>query len=1146
MAQSNRERVERGLSLLSAGLLPFVKRELQATFGERWLFAVAEGLDSQVAPARESQLEDVAAQLKLMRTYWREIFSNTLGRLERSYVEELIDYRNRWAHMEPFTLDDTARVLDDVQRLLTSVLAEEAIEAERLKEEVQRLRYEEGRRRPRKTSEELTLGTPVAGLKPWREVVVPHSDVRSGRYQVAEFAADLSQVHRGEGADEYRDPREFFRRTFITQGLRQLLLHALERLAGTGGEPVVELQTSFGGGKTHSLLALYHLFSGTPTGDLVGIPEIMSAAEVKAVPPTRRAVLVGTSLCPGQPHPKPEGVTVHTLWGELAYQLGGVEGYALVREADLTATNPGAALNELFQRYAPCLVLIDEWVAYARQLYGKDNLPAGTFDTHFTFAQALTEAARAVPQVLVVISIPASEPLSPQVTNAGVKQSSGDGELVSLAEVGGTGGQEALSRLKHVVGRMHSPWRPATPEEGFEIVRRRLFAEVEDFDARDAVVRKFSDLYRTHAADFPSECKEASYERRLRAAYPIHPELFDRLFEDWSSLEKFQRTRGVLRLMAAVIHHLWEVNDNSLLIMPGSVPLDSPVVRYELTRYLEENWEPVIERDIDGDHSLPVALDRENPNFKRYSAARRVARTIYLGSAPTLRTAHRGLEVRSVTLGCVQPGENPSTFGDALRRLTEQATFLYADGSRYWFSPQPTVARLARDREEQYLLDLAEVDEEIIRRLRAERARGDFYAVHIAPGDSSQILDEPEARLVILAPSYPHSAKTTQGQAQAKALEYLNGRGASPRRYRNSLVFLAADRDRLEELRRAVAQYLAWRSIENDAELLNLDAFQTTQVRTRHRDATETVDARLGETYCWLLVPSQEEKLGPAELVAQRLSGGEGLAVRAARKLKGGGLLITEYGPRALRYELDRVPLWRGDHVSVGQLWEDFAQYLYLPRLRDADVLLRAVQAGAADLAWEQETFAYADSFDDANGGYLGLRVGQHTSVVLSGVVVRAEVARRQLDEEERKRAEAAAGEKGAGGLGERTGPPLGAPLATGVASPETAGEGASAGLFSAATAPLAPGMAAPAALRRFHGSVRLDPKRVSRDVGAIAEEIVQHLVKHAELQRGGSVNVTLEIEVNLPDGAPDDLVRTVTENCRTLKFDPGSGFEEA
>src|SRR5581483_2026265 len=177
-------------------------------------------------------------------------------------------------------------------------------------------------------------------------------------------------------------------------------------------------------------------------------------------------------------------------------------------------------------------------------------------------------------------------------------------------EIGGEGGRSALERLQHTFGRMEAAWRAATTEEGFEIVRRRLFEPITDpqkFADRDGVVRAFAGLYRGQAGEFPSECREADYERRLAAAYPIHPELFDRLYTDWSTLDRFQRTRGVLRLMAAVIHALWEAQDGSLLILPASLPLSATGVQDELMRYLEDPWRPVIERDVDGPHSLPLA-----------------------------------------------------------------------------------------------------------------------------------------------------------------------------------------------------------------------------------------------------------------------------------------------------------------------------------------------------------------------------------------------------------------------------------------------------------------------------------------------------------------------------------------------------------
>jgi predicted AAA+ superfamily ATPase len=258
------------------------------------------------------------------------------------------------------------------------------------------------------------------------------------------------------------------------------------------------------------------------------------------------------------------------------------------------------------------------------------------------------------------VSLPASEPASPHAQ-------------ADDAEVGGVRGREALRRLGHVIARVEASWRPASAEESFEIVRRRLFeplAGPEQFKQRDVVAREFYDLYRAQSQEFPPECHEADYEKRIKAAYPIHPEIFDRLYGDWSTLINFQRTRGVLRLMAAVIHSLWEKGDRNPLILPSLIPIEDPRVGFELTRYLSENWVPVIEKDVDGPNSLPHRLDGEIPNLGKVHAARRVARTIYLGSAPTTAAAHRGLEDRRVKLGCVMPGESPAVFGDALRRLT--------------------------------------------------------------------------------------------------------------------------------------------------------------------------------------------------------------------------------------------------------------------------------------------------------------------------------------------------------------------------------------------------------------------------------------------------------------------------------------------
>lgn len=1112
MATSNRDRVRTALDLVKEGLAPYVEREMARQYGPSWGQQSQGGLPGWSARSTQGDFNapslDTSALLGLVADHWTDVFASKLGPSERNLVHEMRRWRNKWAHEEPFSTDDTYRVLDDATRLLSAVsAADEVRRLEDEKHELLRARYEEQtRRETRKAAVAATEGQPTGGLKPWRDVITPHPDVASGRYQQAEFAADLAQVHEGRADAAYGQSKDFFQRTFLTDGLRHLLVNALLRLDGNTGDPVVKLQTNFGGGKTHSMLALYHLVRAAGLDDLPGLEPVFQEAHCERPPSAQLAVLVGTALGPAKPRPVAGGIELRTLWGEMAWQLGGEDGYSLVAEADRAGVSPGSnTLVELFSLCSPCLVLVDEWVAYVRQLYGVSGLPAGSFEANLTFAQALTEAAKAAPRTLVVASIPSSD-----------------------IEVGGEAGREALKLLENTFARVESAWRPASAEEGFEIVRRRLFSQVADPVARDAVVRAFSDLYRAQSGDFPPRCREADYARRLTAAYPIHPELFDQLYGTWSTLERFQRTRGVLRLMATVIHALWERQDHSLLILPATLPIDDIFVRQELTRYLDDGWQAVIERDVDGPSSLPLTLDGGNPNFGRYSAVRRVARTVYLGSAPVQGLANKGVDDRQVKLGSTQPGESVATFGDALRQLSDQATYLYVDKGRYWYALQPSVARLAQDRADQ--LHPHAVDDEILRRLRATetlRDRGDFVRVHACPATSADVPDEPETRLVVLGPDHPHAARDQGSPAQAAAAEILDHRGSAPRTCRNALLFLAPDRNRLAELRQGVRQYLAWKSIHDESVTLNLDAHQASQATSKTESTEDAVKRRIPETYCWLLVPVQTNPLAPVTWEDMRLQGDDPLVARASRRARSEEMLVTQYGSSNLRGDLNHIPLWPDgqSYVLVKQLCGYYAQYPYLQRLRDPSVLLETIRDGVARLTWETETFAYAEGWDEAQARYPGLRAGATGSVTMEGgtLVVKSEAAARQRAAEnatQRAKDEQA----GASPISE-TSTDAGRNVHDGK---RDYGEGLD------STTPTA------IRYRRFHGAVHLNPRRAIPDADQVIREVLQHFTSLVD----ADVEVTLEIQARVPGGAPDDVVHTVTENCRTLKFDAAE-FEE-
>jgi len=509
-------------------------------------------------------------------------------------------------------------------------------------------------------------------------------------------------------------------------------------------------------------------------------------------------------------------------------------------------------------------------------------------------------------------------------------------------------------------------------------------------------------------------------------------------------------------------------------------------------------------------------VDREKPNLGRYSASRRVARSVFLGSAPTPHAANKGTEDRRIKLGCVQPGESPAVFGDALRHLAHSATYLYQDGNRYWYSTQPTVTKLADDRAEQLNREPDRVAEEIRRRVREEvRNRGDFAKVHPF-AKSGEVPDETEARLVVLDLDHFY-AKDPSNPALSEAEAILNSRGNSPRLYRNTLVFLAADRARLEELTQATRFFIAWQSIEEDAEKLNLDNHQSRQATTQRENWNRTVDARISETFQWLLVPTQPSAQANLEWMNLRLTGQDTLAIRASKKLRNESQMVSQYAPSLLRGDMDKIPLWRGEHVAVSQLLEDYARYPYLQRVRNSEVILAAIRDGLGLTTWATDSFGYADSWHETKARYVGLVAGRIISIAAdsTGLLVKPAVAARQLA------AEAASAAIPAD-------PP-----------PGTAAVSATQGATTCGTDAVSKAAAVPSKPRRFHATVHLDASRIGRDAGRIAEEVVQHLA----LLPDTKVDVVMEIQAEIPDGAPDPVVRTVTENCRTLKF-KSQGFE--
>lgn len=1118
---NNNELVFRGFRALLMGFAPYICAALRVEYGPDWwrqavLTTLHElqrrGLPLEGPEQKLMESLDIQRCLILFDALWGDVFRKRLSIDHRTWAKELMGVRNKLAHIgaDDFNDSDTWRALDTMSRLCEQIDAEATEEIRSLLRESRygsaagstAVTAQAAQPAPAAPKASGILAESPANLPSWRDVIEPHPDVAQGRYRNAEFAADLSQVARGEGSYEYRDPVEFFARTYVTEGMAGLLVQALKRVSGKDGEPVIQLKTAFGGGKTHSMLALYHLLRGTVSVDKIpAVRPVLQSAGLASLPKVHAAVLVGTALDPSKvkrPQNLP-GITVSTLWGEMAYQLAlsaqNPKLYDFVKEADKKGISPGSeALKNLFDACGPCLILMDELVAYAKRIYGVSGLPSGSFDNFITFIQEITEAARASRNSLVVASIPESN-----------------------IEIGGEAGKTALEAIEHTFGRMESIWKPVAANEGFEVVRRRLFLDCKNPAARDMVCEHFSAMYRENTSDFPLETKELEYKNRLVSCYPIHPEVFDRLYDDWATLERFQRTRGVLRLMAAVIHELWMGNDAGLLIMPGSLPMDVPNVRDELTRHLSEGWNPLVDKEVDGKQSVPYLLDKANSRYGKILAARRVARAIMLGSAPTVRQQNvRGLEASRVRLGVTQPGEQVALFNDACNTLKNKLAYLYTNpsGDRFWYDTRPTLRKTVEDRATQ--IAASDVEFEIERRLKKLRKEAPFAGIHVCPTSSLDVPDEQSVRLVVLRPAESYAQSAQDCAAMRSVSEMFEKRGTAPRMYRNMLVFLAADQALMANLEQEVRRFIAWTSIKEDSQDLNLDAAQNRETEVSLKRSDETVDLRLKEAWCWLLVPSVDTyDRKTLDWERTRLSGGtDGIITRAAKKLLQNEWAVTKWAPALLLMELDNL-LWQCvNHLEIKQLWEWLCTYCYLPRLASYDVLEEAITSGLG----ETEFFAYAAAVGEDR--YISLKLGERVRPEKSGYLVKVKAAKAQIEREK-----------------EATTPPVQPPVVEPVVP--TPDRPALVTPTPPAPQPVQPTPPAPKSMS-FYLSTQLDTTRVNRDVQKILEEVVSILTQ----ENGVTVELRFDVHAAAPNGLQPSTIRAVSENCRTLKI-TNFGFVE-
>ncbi|BCP66158.1 hypothetical protein TthHB5018_10920 [Thermus thermophilus] len=753
-------------------------------------------------------------------------------------------------------------------------------------------------------------------LPAWREVALPHEDIRRGRFDESTFAADLADVLAGRGPLEYRDPLIFFRKTYPTEGIVRLLGAVVRRLSGEkGGEPVVQIQTPFGGGKTHGLVALYHLFrSGEEARGTELYARVLEEAGVERIPEAKVAVFVGTAADP---------LKGRTPWGELALQLGH---YGLLEEHDKARQAPGKErLYELFRAAGgPVLILMDEVAEYvartvdpkALQKEGGSLEGGRAYQTQvLAFFQELTEAVKVAPQVALVMTIPSSAPY-------------------------GEEGERALLQLQRIAGRLEAIYEPVKGWEIYDVIRTRLFEGIRDEGVVRKVAERYFELYRRLGTEVPDEARDPAYRERMRRAYPFHPELIDALYERWGTLSTFQRTRGVLRFLAEIVADLYGREHSAPLIHSAHVNLANPSIRRELVKHIGNEFDSVIAADIADPEGQAKAqrLDREmGSEYVRFQVASGLATAIFLYSFSG--GERKGASPAQLRLAVLRPEVPPPLVGDALGRLRELLWYLHEASGLYYFSSQPNLNRIVVERENA-------VDPEQIRqalRERLERIAGRELRVYLEPHSPQDVPDTKELKLAIL--SEPSGSL---------AEELLEKAGTTFRTYKNTLFLLSPDPNSLGDLHRAARRYLALRSIREDRTLYGqLSAENRHRLDELLREADGALTQKLFMAYRRLTKPGRQ---GPETYDMGIPTVGEAstLAKRVYEYLKAREFLLERIAPRHLLSALAQGETGK----PLQEVYEAFLRYPHLPVLKGWEVLEEAVRKGVAE-------------------GTFGLRVGE-------------------------------------------------------------------------------------------------------------------------------------------------------------------------
>lgn len=767
-------------------------------------------------------------------------------------------------------------------------------------------------------------------LRKWLDVAKPRPDIADGSFDESLFAADLGMVAEGHGPNDYLDAKTFAEKTYLTENLRSFLDELGRRLSGDAAAAgVYRLQTEFGGGKTHTLLAAFHLF-GAP--DAVTSTDL--GAEVAAImpngsiPKAKVAVLDGSAIGV-TPFRTADGCTLTTLLGHLAYRLGGKAAWDRVAAADEAYEGSSTVeLAKLLGAHAPCLILMDEALEYLNKALAVKALDGNLAAMTLTLVKELTSAVANTPNAAMVATLTSSR----------------------LEDYATVAGEEMQERLSKVVGRAENIVTPVEGDDIFPILHRRLFTTIGTEAERKEVADAYAEYYREMGDTLPASYGEQAYRERTASAYPFHPELVDILTNRWGSLSGFQRTRGALRTLAHTVKALAQMNAKGSLILPGDVPLADAGVRAEVIRFAGESYKAALNADIIRPDSKSVEEDRRRGGqVKELGVARGLATTAFLDSFGPDKVY--GASSAQLLLGVGRPGLSRGQIEDVRDALESTLWYMRLEGGRYRFTTEPNLNKVVLEREaaiadsrvSQLVRDAIK---EMLPELREQKMT--VLRTQAWVHDSADLPDTVGLALGALDFDHQINGKESTEAAVAAAQGVLEYAGASFRTNKNAALLLIADAKALTQARAAARTFAALNDIAGDAQRLKRFNSEQKAILSKRLDATkgrlpQVVAmayrhlALLGETNGKVALDRID--LGPARA-------GATLTERVVEYLRSADRLIDKLAPAALLSPRFSVLAPDSDAVELDALLGQFARLTRLPKIASPDVLRACLAEG--------------------------------------------------------------------------------------------------------------------------------------------------------------------------------------------------------